>query len=55
MTHFNHTETEEFVVPTSLAHQSTGRNYTDLVSIKLILLTITLTQLSGENINNQIE
>jgi hypothetical protein len=41
-------ETKEFVVPTYLAHQSTRRNYTSLNSAKLILVSITVTQLSGE-------
>jgi hypothetical protein len=54
-THFDHMETKEFVVPTSLTRQFTGRNYTGLNSAKLILVSITLTQSSGENINNQIE
>jgi hypothetical protein len=45
-------ETEEFVGSTSPAHQSTGKNCTGLDSAKLILVSITLTQLSGENINN---
>jgi hypothetical protein len=48
-------ETKEFVVPTYPTHQSTRRNYTSLNSAKLILVSITVTQLSGENINNQIE
>jgi hypothetical protein len=48
MTHFDRTETEEFIGSTSLARQSTGRNCTGLVSVKLILVSITLIQSSGE-------
>jgi hypothetical protein len=54
-THFDHTEMEEFVVLTSPGYQPTGRNCINLASAKLILVSITLTQSSGENINNQIE
>jgi hypothetical protein len=43
MVHFDHMKTEEFAGSTSLTRQSTGRNYTDPDSAKLILLSITLT------------
>jgi hypothetical protein len=53
--HFDHKEIEEFMGSTSPARQSTERNCTGPDSIKLIPLSITLTQSSGENINNRIE
>jgi hypothetical protein len=53
MTHFDRTKTEEFVVPTSPALQTTGRNCTGLDSVKLILVSITLTRSSGGH--NHIE
>jgi hypothetical protein len=46
-------KTEEFVVPTSPALQTTGRNCTGLDSVKLILVSITLTWSSGGH--NHIE
>jgi hypothetical protein len=50
-TDYHHRETEEFVGQTSLAHQSTGRTCTGPTSAKLILISITLKQPGGENIN----
>jgi hypothetical protein len=51
-THFHHRETEEFVGQTSSACQSTERTCTRPTYAKLILLSITLTQSSGENMSN---
>jgi hypothetical protein len=51
-THFDHRETEEFVGQTSPVHQSTEKTCIGPASTKLILLSITLTQSSGENMNN---
>jgi hypothetical protein len=54
-THFDRMEIEEFLVLTSPVPQSTGRNCTGLASTKLIFVSITLTQSSGENVNNRFE
>jgi hypothetical protein len=54
-THFDHREIEEFVGQISLIRQAIERNYTGPASANLILLSITMTQLSGENINNRIK
>jgi hypothetical protein len=48
---YHHREIKEFAGQTSLAHQSTRRTYTGPASAKFILISITLKQLSGENMN----
>jgi hypothetical protein len=55
MIHYHHREIEEFVGQTSLARQSIGRTCTDSTSTKLILISITLKQSSGENMNTFIK
>jgi hypothetical protein len=49
--HYHHKEIEEFVGQTSPAHQSVGRTCTGPTFTKLILISITLKQSSGENMN----
>jgi hypothetical protein len=46
---------KEFVGHTSPACQSTGRTYTGHVSAKLIIISITLKQLGGQNMNTSIK
>jgi hypothetical protein len=48
---YHHRETEEFAGQTSPAHQSTGRTCTGPTSTKLMLISITLKQSGGENMN----
>jgi hypothetical protein len=50
-TDYHHRESEEFVGQTSSARQSTGRTCTGPASAKLILISITLKQSGGENMN----
>jgi hypothetical protein len=50
-TDYHDREIEEFAGQTSPACQSTGRTCTGLVSIKLALISITLKQSGGENMN----
>jgi hypothetical protein len=50
-TDYHHRKTEEFAGQTSPAHQSTKRTYTGHASVKLILISITLKQSGGENMN----
>jgi hypothetical protein len=46
---------KEFVGQTSSSHQSTGRTYTSPASTKLIIISITLKQMGGQNINTSIK
>jgi hypothetical protein len=50
-TDYHRRETEEFTGQTSLTHQSTRRNCTGSASAKLVLISITLKQSGGENMN----
>jgi hypothetical protein len=50
-TDYHHRETEEFVGKTSSVRQSTRRTCTGPASAKLILISITLKQSGGENMN----
>jgi hypothetical protein len=50
-TDYHHSETEEFVGQTSLTRQFTRRTYTSSASAKLVLISITLKQPGGENMN----
>jgi hypothetical protein len=50
-----HHRKKEFVGHTSPACQSTGRTYTGHVSAKLIIISITLKQLGGQNMNTSIK
>jgi hypothetical protein len=54
MTSYHHRE-KEFVGQTSPSHQSTGRTYTGPVSAKLIIISITLKQTDGQNMNISIK
>jgi hypothetical protein len=51
MTDYHHRESEEFTGQTSQAYQSIGRTCTGPASTKLILISITLKQSGGENMN----
>jgi hypothetical protein len=46
---------KEFTGQTSQAHQSTGRTCTSLAFAKLIIISITLKQSGGQNINTSIK
>jgi hypothetical protein len=50
-----HDREKEFAGQTSLAHQSTGRTCTDPASAKLIIVSITLKQSGGQNMNTSIK
>jgi hypothetical protein len=46
---------KEFAGQISPARQSTGRTYTDPTSAKLIIISITLKQSGGQNMNTSIK
>jgi hypothetical protein len=46
---------KEFVGQTSSSRQSTRRTYTSLASAKLIIISITLKQSDGQNMNTSIK
>jgi hypothetical protein len=46
---------KEFMGQTSPSHQSTGRTCTCLVSVKLIIISITLKQSDSQNMNTLIK
>jgi hypothetical protein len=54
-TDYHHRETEKFAGQTSPTRQSTGRTCTDPASVKLIIISITLKQSSGQNMNTLIK
>jgi hypothetical protein len=54
-TSYHHRETKEFVSQISPVRQSTGITCTGPTSVKLIIISITLKQSGGENINTSIK